>query len=335
VTVQSDSHDIVLIGASAGGVEALRSLVSRFPQGLRASVFIVLHLLPDLPSGLAPILDRAGPLPATQVSEREPIRHGHIYVAPPNLHLVVRPGYVALDAGPRENRSRPAVDVLFRSAARSYKQRVIGMVLSGTLSDGALGLAAIKLRGGLTMVQDPEEALFSGMPRHALSTAPINYCLRIDDLADRLVDLTTHSSLRDPMDNNTFDSSEPTEHAADEPAEEVSPKRANAASGLTCPECHGSLWELKSDGGTRFECRVGHAYSPEALMPEQGEAVEAALWSAINHLQERAATFRRLSADAPTAAPRRGYDERAQQTEQQAEVLHDLLRRLVVDEIIG
>lgn len=329
-----EGHDIIVIGASAGGVEALRSLVGRFPENLDASVFVVLHMPPDASSVLAPILQRAGSLFATQVTERERIQTGHIYVAPPNLHLVVQPGHVTLDAGPRENRSRPAVDVLFRSAARAYERRVIGVVLSGTLGDGALGLAAIKIRGGLTIVQDPEEALFSGMPRNALNTAPIDYCLPIDGIADRLIDLTTRPALGDPMDSPAFDPNEPTVHATDEPVEEDSPKHANTASGLTCPECHGSLWELKSDAGIRFECRVGHAYGVDALISEQGEAVEAALWSAINHLQERAATFRRLSINTTLGSPSQ-YEERAQHTQQHADVLHDLLRKLVVDGLVG
>lgn len=330
MTSATVGHDIIVIGASAGGVEALRSLVGKLPEDLAASVFVVLHLPPSAPSGLAQILNRAGPLPATSVDGREPIRRGHIYVAQPNLHMVLRRGHVALDAGPRENRFRPAVDVLFRSAARAYMRRVVGVVLSGTLGDGALGLSAIKLRGGVTIVQDPEEALFPGMPQTALETAPVDYCLGTAEIAERLVDLTTHRLFRDAMDTNDFDSPEPTEHAADEPSE-ASPKQPNEASGLTCPECRGSLWELESDEGTRFECRVGHTYSVEALISEQGEAVEAALWSAINNLQERAATFRRLSDTAAGA----DFEERAARTEEQAYVLHDLLRRLVVDGLVG
>jgi two-component system chemotaxis response regulator CheB len=335
VSPSTAAHDIVVIGASAGGVEALRSLVRALPGDFPGSLFVVLHMPPDAPSGLATILDRSGPLPAAQVREAERIRPGRIYVAAPNLHLVIHDGHVVLDAGPRENRSRPAVDVLFRTAARAYRQRVVGVVLSGTLGDGALGLAAIKLRGGITIVQDPEEAHFSGMPEKALNTAPIDFCLRVADIATRLTELTTHSVSRVPMDTSDLSTPEPTVHAADEPTEQASPKEPNAASGLTCPECHGSLWELEAGDGIRFECRIGHAYSVEALISEQGATVEAALWAAINSLQERAATFRRLSGPVSPASLGRGYEERAIRTEQQALVLHDLLRRLVVDGLVG
>ena len=332
MTLARPGHDIVVVGASAGGVEVLRSLVAGLPPDFAAAVFIVLHLPPDSPSGLATILERAGSLPVTQVLEREQVRHGHIYVASPNLHLIVQRGHVESAAGPRENRFRPSADVLFRSAARMYGPRVIGMVLSGTLSDGALGLMAIKLRGGVTMVQDPEEALFSGMPSSALNTTPVDYCLRVADIPTKLVELSGHQLVEEPMDRSTRNAIDRTEHAADEPHEPVSPKRANAASGLTCPECHGSLWELQTGDTLRFECRIGHTYSIEALIAEQGEAVEAALWAAINSLQERAATFRRLSG---SAAAERHYLERAERTEQQAQVLHELLRHLMTYGLVG
>jgi two-component system chemotaxis response regulator CheB len=328
-------HDVVVIGASAGGVEALRALVAGLPARFAASVFVVLHVPAHTPSGLASILDRSGPLPATQVKRTEAIRGGHIYVAAPGLHLVIERGKVRLDAGPRENRARPAVDVLFRSAARAYGPRVVGVVLSGTLSDGALGLAAIKICDGVTIVQDPEEALFSGMPESALNTASVDYCLRVASIPRKLVELANHAMVREPMEVSGADPNERSEHAADEPGEQPSQKQPNRASGLTCPECHGSLWELSSGDTPRFECRIGHAYSVEALIEEQGETVEAALWAAINSLQERAATFRRLSSAVKGRMSGRGYAERAERTEQQAHVLHDLLRRLVTDGLIG
>lgn len=333
MSLDAAGHDIVVIGASAGGVEPLRSLVGALPADFAASVFVVLHVPPDAPSGLAMILDRAAQLSAAQVTRPEPIRRGHIYVAPPNLHLLVRPGVVLADAGPRENRSRPSVDVLFRSAARAYRQRVVGVVLSGTLGDGALGLAAIKLRGGVTIVQDPAEALFPGMPEKALMTARVDYCLGAVDIARQLVQLTEHHLVGGAMETSDRSSTEPTEHAADEPLDLPSAKQPNAASGLTCPECHGSLWEVETGDDVRYECRIGHAYGVEALLSEQGEAVEAAFWAAINSLQERAATFRRLSS---TQASGTGpYAERAEQTERQALMLHDVLRHLVTDSLVG
>jgi two-component system, chemotaxis family, protein-glutamate methylesterase/glutaminase len=327
-------HDIVVLGASAGGVEALTRLVAGLPADVQAALFVVLHLPPDAPSSLAPILDRAGPLPAIPAEDHQPIEPGHIYVAPPNRHLAVRRGHVALRAGPRENSARPSVDVLFRSAAWAYGRRVVGVVLSGTLRDGALGLAAIKMHGGVTIVQDPDEALFAGMPESALSTTRVDYRLRAADMPARLVELTHHSVESEPMRPTPPEPPEPIRHAADEPDQQLSPKLPNAASGLSCPECRGSLWELREGGGIRYECRVGHTYSLGALLSEQGEAVEAALWSAVNSLQERAATWRRLDAAAGHPAGT-GYAERAEQLERHAESLLDLLRGLIADGYVG
>src|SRR5262249_29099224 len=150
-----------------------------------------------------------------------------------------------LTAGPRENGARPAVDTLFRSAARAYGRRVVGVVLSGTLRDGALGLAAIKMRNGVTIVQDPAEALFAGMPESAMSKSEVDYCLPAADIATHLVELTHHHFERSTMQPTETNPSDITVHAADEPLHQSSPKQPNAASGLTCPECHGSLWELE------------------------------------------------------------------------------------------
>jgi two-component system chemotaxis response regulator CheB len=330
VNKNARGHDMVVIGASAGGVEALTRVVAGLPADFSAAVFVVLHVPPDARSALATILDRAGRLPAAQAEDRQPIEPGRIYVARPNRHLVLHRGHVALEAGPRENSARPSVDVLFRSAARAYGRRAVGVVLSGTLRDGALGLAAIKMHGGVTMVQDPSEALFAGMPESALRTAEVDYCLPAADIATRLVELTQHTVEAELMPNER-DQAEPTLHAADEPDGQFSPKLPNAASGLTCPECHGSLWELKEGDRFRFECRIGHTYGVDALLAEQGEAVEAALWAAVNVLQERAATFRRLADSPATQATSPAHVERAELIESHAEALLELLRGLIAD----
>jgi two-component system chemotaxis response regulator CheB len=333
---RTNGHDIVAIGASAGGVQALTRVVAGLPPDFRAAVFVVLHVPPDAPSQLATILSRAGRLPASQVDHAQAIKPGHIYVAPPNRHLVLHRGQVTPEAGPRENSARPSVDVLFRSAARAYGARVVGVVLSGTLRDGALGLAAIQMRGGVTIVQDPGEALFAGMPNSALSTTRVDFCLAAADIPIRLVELTQHAVEHEAMEPIDPQPSQNSGHAADEPLHPHTPKLPNAASGLTCPECHGSLWELKESGNLRFECRIGHTYSVGALLTEQGEAVEAALWAAVNALQERAGTFRRL-AGTPTgmAAAADTFRERAEQVERHAEALLELLRGLIAEGQVG
>ncbi len=322
-------RDGVVVGASAGGVEALTRLDGGFPPDLPAAVFVVRHLPPDAPSALAAILSRAGPLPAVTAVDGDELRPGSIYVAPPNRHLSVGNGLMHVLVGPRENGARPAVDVLFRSAAHAYGPRVVGIVLSGALSDGALGLALIKLRGGVALVQDPDEALFVGMPRSAMAATEVDYCAPVSHLSSLVVKLV-REPMEQPTENRTNE--EQTEERVDDPPVEgvVEEKRPGTASGLTCPECHGSIWELRDGESVRFECRVGHAYGSDAFVAEQGERVEAALWTAINTLHERSETFLRLAEmyERGSGLAER-YRQRAGETNDQADVIRDLLYRLL------
>jgi two-component system chemotaxis response regulator CheB len=186
------AHDIITIGASAGGVEALQNLVRLLPPGLAASVFIVLHIPENSPSFLPVILDRAGKLPAIAPADKTTIKHRCIYVAPRDHHMLLEPSRVRIIHGPKENRHRPAVDPLFRSAASVYRSRVVGVVLTGNLDDGTAGLSAIKTCGGTTIVQDPAEALFPDMPANALRNATVDYQLSINQIAEVLTDLASH-----------------------------------------------------------------------------------------------------------------------------------------------
>jgi two-component system chemotaxis response regulator CheB len=172
-------HDIIVIGASVGGVETLTQLVAHLPEDLPAAVFVVLHISPDAPSVLGRILSRSGPLPARAAQDDEPIQHGRIYVAPPDHHMLVKQGYVSVVRGPKENRPRPAIDPLFRSAAAAYRSRVIGVVLTGLLDDGTAGMLAVKRCGGTAIVQDPEEALYPDMPRSVLETMQVDYVIPV------------------------------------------------------------------------------------------------------------------------------------------------------------
>src|SRR4051812_46304658 len=174
-------HDVIVLGASAGGVEAISRIVAEFPRDIRASILIVLHISRGR-SMLPEILTRAGRLPAAHPTDREPLQYGRIYVAPPDHHLIVQDGVARVVHTASENGVRPAVDPLFRSAARVYGSRVIGVVLTGALDDGTAGVAAIKEVGGVTIAQDPEEAFSPGMPRSAINTGFIDHVLALRDI---------------------------------------------------------------------------------------------------------------------------------------------------------
>jgi two-component system chemotaxis response regulator CheB len=321
-------HDIIVIGCSAGGVEALGKLVDGLPADLPAAVFVVHHFPPHGFSVLPTILSRAGPLPAAHAADGEAIRPGRIYVAPPNYHLLVRRGHVRLLHGPRENGMRPAVDPLFRSAALAYRSRVIGVILSGTLDDGTEGLLAIKRRGGLAVVQDPEEALYAGMPLSAIENVSVDHVVGLAEMGALL-----HELARQPVQ----------EEAAEAVSKEMENEEAltemdlaalgsethpGTPSSFACPECGGTLWELSEPDLLRFRCREGHAFTADALMVEQSEALETALWSALRALEERKSLALRMS----QRAERRGhalaakrFAQQARETEQQAAVIRDVL----------
>jgi two-component system chemotaxis response regulator CheB len=295
VPTQTDpvvQRDVIVIGASAGGVQALQSLVSQLPPELPASVLVVLHLMSAGTSVLDSILGRAGQLPATQARDGERLERGHIYCAPPDFHMLLRGSAIHLSAGPRENGHRPAIDPLFRSAARAYGPRVIGLVLTGTLDDGTDGLRLIKERGGATVVQDPDDAAYRDMPESALRyvgpdrVAPLaELGATLFELIDAPLDPPPTNGVEDPG-SQQIDLVE-VEFGREEP--EGDPTL------LTCPDCGGVMLERNDGGLVRFACQVGHAYSPESLDEEQGEALESALWTAIRSLDERADLLRRMA----------------------------------------
>jgi two-component system chemotaxis response regulator CheB len=285
-------RDLIVIGASAGGVQALQELVSQLPPELPASVLVVLHLMSAGTSVLDSILGRAGDLPATQARDGERLERGHIYCAPPDFHMLLRGPQIHLSAGPRENGHRPAIDPLFRSAARAYGPRVIGVVLTGTLDDGTDGLRLIKDSGGATVVQDPDDAAYRGMPESAIEFVGPDRVVPLADLGATLFELID-APLEPPPTNGVED---PTRQPID--LVEVEFGREDPEGDptlLTCPDCGGVMLERDEGGLVRFACQVGHAYSPESLDEEQGEALESALWTAIRSLDERADLLRRMA----------------------------------------
>ncbi len=323
-----DGHDVVVIGASSGGIEALRKLVGDLPADLPAAVFVVVHLPEETSSVLARILDRAGPLEAVNPQDREKIRPGRIYVARPGFHLLIEDDRVRLTRGPKENRHRPAVDPLFRTAAVAHGPRVVGVILTGARDDGTAGLLAVKRRGGVAIVQDPNDALFSGMPESALRYADVDYCLPIDEmgaLLDRLSREPIGGKGEYPVPDDTeFES----KIAGLDPSAMDSDGRLGELSRYTCPECTGPLFEIRDDDLVRFRCRVGHAYTAESMLDEKSEAMESALYVALNTLEESAMMSDRLAQRSREqghehAAAR--FEQRAREARHQAQVIRQVL----------
>jgi two-component system chemotaxis response regulator CheB len=322
-------HDIIVVGTSAGGVEVLSRLVHGLPPGLPAAVLVVCHV-PSVGVSLLPeILSRSGPLLARHPRDGEPVYPGHVYVAPPDHHLVLEPGCVRVSRGPRENNLRPAIDPLFRSAARAYGRRVVGVVLTGYLSDGVAGLLAVRAAGGVAAIQDPADAIVPMLPRNALAIAGADHVVPADALAALLVDLIQQpvtpeggETVPDPLERI------PAVMAADMEAQ-ARGARAGAVSVFTCPECGGSLWQLDDKGLVRFSCHVGHAYNGEVLLAEMSEAMEAALWSAVRTFREKQVLALQLAAQERqrgNAAAAARYQDQAREAQRHAHVLqHDLL----------
>lgn len=323
--------DLFVIGASAGGVEALVRLVRGLPAGLPASLFVVLHTPPESRSVLPEILNRTGPLPAAAAVDGEPIEHGRIYVAPPDRHLTVERGFVRLVNGPRENRHRPAIDPLFRSAAIAYGPRVAGIILSGTMDDGTAGLVAIKRRGGLAIVQDPAEALFTGMIDSAIAHVDTDYCLPLAEIAETIVRLSREANAKTgagPMTSRDEDllAEEHMTQSAGSPGE--GRDRPGVPSVFACPDCGGVLWDLSDGQLLHFRCRVGHAFNGESLLGAQTDQLEAALWSALRALEEKASLARKLASRAAENAQHQAaerFEEQHASAEHSAAIIRSVL----------
>jgi two-component system chemotaxis response regulator CheB len=327
--MSSTTRDIVVIGASAGGVNALGKVIQALPAGFPAAVLVVLHLPPHSHSALPAILTRHGRLPAVHPQEGEEIEAGRIYVAVPDRHLTVESRRVHLSRNASENGFRPAIDVLFRTAARAFGPRVVGVVLTGNLDDGTDGLEAIKRCGGDAVVQDPADADYPGMPESAIANVEVDHVVPLDEigpLLDRLV--------REPRPANG--QAPPCNYVEEEPdwmgiddRDTGGPGPSGDPSGFTCPECGGTLYERPGEKPLHFRCRTGHAYSPESLLAHQTDSVEATLWAALRSLEENAALSRRMEKRARGQGNEHSvqrYGQRAEETEKHAVVLRALLK---------
>jgi two-component system chemotaxis response regulator CheB len=324
------TRDLVVIGASAGGVEALRQLVACLPADLGACVVAVLHLPPGGTSVLPSIVDRAGPMTARPAEDGAALEPGTIYVAVPDCHVQIDGGRLRVVGGPRENGHRPAIDPLFRTAAHSHGERVIGVILSGALDDGTLGLRAIKAHGGMTIVQDPESALHPGMPRAAIRVAAPDRVLFPEQIGAALAEFVNGSREKghngEAMENAT---------EREQVHEQASPDQPGEETGLTCPECGGAIYELSDRGLVTYRCRVGHQYGSDTFVVEQATTVENSLWAALRLLEERAVLMRRL-AERHRSHERsaRSFSDKAEELEAHGAELTQLLREVTASQVV-
>jgi len=301
---------VIVIGGSAGALEPLCELLKALPPDLPASVFVVIHI-PEKNSALEEVLGRCGKARVAKAVNGQKVQRGKVYVAPGGSHLVLNDGQMQLNKGPRENRHRPSVDTLFRSAARAHRERVIAVVLSGALDDGAAGAMAVKARGGIIIVQDPEEATISDMPSNVVKHVGADYCLPIAEIGPMLTSLV-NSNPRGPK------------------------KRLNEGNGaarkaapFVCPDCGGPLTESRIGDLGHFECQVGHQYSPQALSEAHANALERALWVALRHLSERRTIHQSLAGQSrgdPVMVQR--YEENAEAATHDISLLREILERL-------
>lgn len=290
-------RNIIVIGASAGGFEALKKLVGGLPKDLGAAVFVVWHLSANAHGVLPSVLEKAGSLPAAHGVDGEEIMPGRIYVAPPDHHLLIEENRVRVTKGPKENRFRPAVDTLFRSAAYSCGTRVIGVILSGALDDGTAGLWTIKHRGGTAIVQEPADAEFSSMPESALREVNVDYSVPVSEMADLLIRLTSEeiSEEREISMDEIKKTEIEVRIAAEESGFEVGVMSLGDISPYTCPDCHGVLIKIKDGKINRFRCHTGHAYSAVTLLANVTERIEDSMWGAMREMEESIMLLREMS----------------------------------------
>jgi two-component system chemotaxis response regulator CheB len=310
--------NVVAVGASAGGVEALTHFAAGLPPDLPYAVLVALHMPVGAPSVLARILDRNGPLPAAQAVDGEPLEAGTIRVAVPNRHLMVDDHRIALSEGPTENGHRPAINALFRSVALTFGPRAVGVLLSGVLDDGTLGSAAIRSRGGTTIAQSPAEALFPAMPLNAIEAGVVDHELGAFEIGGLLKQLADRDFEEHEMESDARMELENRIAMARRFSTEFDTEALGPPSGYTCPDCNGSLISV-SDGN--YRCQVGHAWTADALLRARDDEIEGALWVAMRSLQEKAKLSRRLAEQVNPGMLSERYEAIAEEAEHAMAVL--------------
>ncbi len=318
------TRDIVVIGGSMGAIDDLRKILTGLPGDFPAALFAVVHTSSSSPGGLADVLARKSALPVQSARDGAPIMYGSLTIAPPDRHLLLKNDRLRLTRGPRENRTRPAIDPLFRSAAVCCTSRVTGVVLSGYLDDGAAGLEAIQRCGGLSVVLDPATALYPDMPRSALRSVKADHCIPAAAMPALLGELVRQPAPAPPAVPEALRlEAEMTEKAMGKFGQKNEPGRSTD---LSCPECGGPLWQMEQSKMARFRCTVGHAFTEENLLASQGEAAEQALWIALRTLEERVRFLRNLGERARGHnLPHSRWEAEAAETRSHAEAIRQLL----------
>lgn len=319
---------LVVAGASAGGLPVLELLAAGLPADLPAAVFVVIHVPERAVSYLDEILDRAGPLPAHLADDGEEIRPGHIYCARPGHHLLIEGNRVAVKSGPKENRFRPSIDALFRSAAYTGRERTIGVVLSGTMSDGTSGLWTIKRFGGITIVQDPSEAAYDAMPLNALVQVDIDHRLPAAEIGPLIGRLAKSRSGRavHPSEDTVERVKKEIRAAASDDAFDRGLMQHGALTQFTCPECHGALVEIEEGSLARYRCHTGHAFTPSALLDGIAETVGTSLWNALRAMQEAVMLLDRMAtrlAEIGAVEEAARFRRKAEQTRRKSRALQE------------
>lgn len=324
------TRDLIVIGGSAGSLDALQTILRCLPPGFPAAVCITRHITPHAVNVLPKILARSTVLPTTGAVDGEELRPGHIYVAPPDHHLLVVPGHVGVTRSPTENRFRPAIDPLFRSAAVAYGPRVVGIILSGALDDGTAGLWAVKQRGGIAIAQDPQEAQHPSMPQSALMYVPVDHCLPASAIAPLLIRLT-QEVVEDkgaiPMSDEL---NIETRIAMEDNALESGLMGVGHLTPFTCPECHGTLLQLKAGRFLRFRCHVGHAYSARSLLADLTDSLDDALWGTLRALDESVMLMQHIAEHLRAEQDPKTADlfvHRAQEARQRSDVVRQMVMR--------
>jgi two-component system chemotaxis response regulator CheB len=330
------NNRIIVVGASAGGTEALIELLKSLSTEINSTIFISMHLKTGSKSLLFPLLQKNSNLPVIEPKHNETYKLNHVYICPPDRHLLITAKTIELTTGPKINYFRPSIEILFNSAAIHCGSNTIGILLSGLMDDGVEGLYIIKRHGGVTMVQDPKEAKFPDLPLNAIATGKVDYTLSIAEIALKLnaivhnqppLPLTKESSpLRTEMDKIFLEGGRG--HRTD--ADTIS--KIGDPSILTCPDCHGTLWEIKDDGKVIYRCRTGHFYGLEGLKLVQDEEIEKTLWSAVRALEESSSLSLTISKQMNKNSLHQGavlYESKAQEAKKNADALRSIIQNII------